>query len=119
MIFLLTALMLAAAPLIAGFDLPLMPGLAERPGAAIAFDQPEGRILEAELEGMVTPADARAYYAAAATGLGWRQIEAPINGPLRFERAGERLTIDLAARTGGTRLHLLIEPARQPAKDKP
>ena len=44
-------------------DLPLMQGLSEVAGAGLAFDKPEGRIVEAYAEGAVSVSAVEAFYA--------------------------------------------------------
>lgn len=53
-------------------DLPLAPGLVEDPAARVAFDKPEGRIVQAAASGRVDAADVRAFYAQSLPALGWQ-----------------------------------------------
>ena len=69
-------------------DVPLMPGLAPVPGSSVVFDKPEGRIVEAQASGKVTPAAARAFYGASLRQLGWTAA-----GPDAWHREGEVLRL--------------------------
>jgi hypothetical protein len=69
-------------------DLPLMPGLAEKPGSAVVFDKPEGRIVEMTAEGGVDRAAARAFYDRVLPQLGWRK-----GADGTFRRESERLRL--------------------------
>lgn len=77
-------------------DLPLMPGLAEVPGAGVVFDKPTGRIVETYAEGRATPAEISAFYARTLPQLGW----APAGTNL-YRREGEQLALQVAPRRGG------------------
>lgn len=52
-------------------DLPLAPGLVEDTDAGVAFDKPEGRIVQAVASGHADRAGVRAFYAETLPGLGW------------------------------------------------
>ena len=93
----LAAMLLAAQPTAAagGFfasvsDLPLMAGLVERPEAALVFDKPGGRIVEAVAEGPVSAAAVERFYRTSLAELGWRAETGFV-----FHREGERLSIAL------------------------
>lgn len=101
---------LAGAPLLEGFDVPLMPGLTEQAEARVAFDKEEGRIIETQLEGSVSAAAAKAYYAEALAGLGWKPAGNGRNRQI-YRRGQDRLIIDYAGQGGATRIRLLLEPA--------
>lgn len=87
----LAAFSAAATEFVPGVDdLPLMPGLYADAEASTSFDTPTGRIVEAEARGKgVTEAEVRRFYAGTLPALGWRAVN-----DRRYERAGERLTID-------------------------
>ncbi|MBS28310.1 MAG: hypothetical protein CL566_05200 [Alphaproteobacteria bacterium] len=53
-------------------DLPLAPGLVEDPAARVAFDKPEGRIVQAAASGRTDAADVHAFYAQSLPALGWQ-----------------------------------------------
>src|SRR5580658_1155962 len=69
-------------------DVPLMPGLVTVAGKSLAFDKPEGRIVEAEAHGPVTRAKARDFYDTTLPQLGWNA-----DGADRWRREGEVLRI--------------------------
>ncbi len=77
-------------------DVPLMPGLTERPDAAVLFDKPEGRIVEAEASGRLARAEVLKFYAASLPQLGWRA-----RGEDRFLRDREELALSFASGPGG------------------
>ncbi len=77
-------------------DVPLMPGLTERPDAAVLFDKPEGRIVEAEATGRLVRAEVLKFYAASLPQLGWRA-----RGEGRFLRDREELALSFASGAGG------------------
>lgn len=76
-------------------DLPLMPGLTEVEGAATVFDAPQGRIVETYAAGDVTADEIVAFYGQTLPQLGWRASSAT-----EFERAGERLTLEITSAAG-------------------
>lgn len=77
-------------------DVPLMPGLAERPDAAVVFDKPEGRIVETEAMGRLVRAEVLKFYAASLPQLGWRA-----RGEGRFLRDREELALSFVSGPGG------------------
>ncbi len=83
-------------------DLPLMAGLKEALGQGVVFDAPQGRIVQAYASGPLSPAEVRKFYAATLPQLGWRA-----DGPLRFNREGERLTLEITE-TGGASVTVLF-----------
>lgn len=86
-------LLVAAEPLIADLDAPVMPGFSEDDSQHVSFDEEDGRIVQAALRGAVSPGAALDYYGAALPALGWRLLPASDTATLRFERDGERLTL--------------------------
>lgn len=85
-------------------DLPLMDGLAEDRAAALVFDKPDGRLVDAYAFGPITPEAVAAFYRETLPQLGWRAV-----GPLVFEREGEELSIKTEPSAGGVlvRFHLM------------
>lgn len=69
-------------------DLPLMPGLTEKPGSAVVFNKPEGRIVEMTAEGRVDDVAVRAFYDRVLPQLGWRK-----EGDGSYRREAERLRL--------------------------
>ena len=100
---------LAGAPLLEGFDVPLMPGLAEVADSRLTFDKEEGSIVETVLEGAVPRDKAQGYYAGALVGLGWTLAESRGSRQV-YRRGGDQLIIDYAGEGQATRMRLLLEP---------
>jgi hypothetical protein len=104
--------MLASPPgraevFLAGFeDVPVMPGIAVDEGAAVAFDTPAGRIVEAYAAGPVTRDAVRRYYQAALPQLGWSRT-----GELSFRRDGEALTVELLNSAPTLTIRFRLAPA--------
>lgn len=101
---------LAGAQLLEGFDVPLMPGLAEVADSRMTFDKEEGSIVETVLEGAVPRDKAQDYYAKALVGLGWALTESRGSRQI-YRRGDDQLIIDYAGGADTTRLRLLREPA--------
>ncbi|HEC91299.1 MAG TPA: hypothetical protein ENI55_06500 [Alphaproteobacteria bacterium] len=97
----------AAAYLSAVNDLPLMTGLNEALGQGVVFDVPQGRIVQAYASGPVSRAAVESFYAATLPQLGWRPA-----GPMRFNREGEQLALEITE-TGATSVTVLfiLKPA--------
>lgn len=96
----------ATGSFLAGLDdLPLTPGLREIKDAGVVFDKPEGRIVEAYAEGEVSVAKVRSFYAATLPQLGWRA-----EGPGRYRREGEVLSIGYRAAGKGLTVHFFLSP---------
>ncbi len=94
-----------AAYLTAVADLPLMPGLAEVPGAGLVFDQPSGRIVEAYAQGAVSRAAVRAFYLDTLPNLGWRAKAEAL-----FQREGEELRLDVSGDDGALIVRFTLQP---------
>ncbi|MHA1107751.1 MAG: hypothetical protein ACTSQV_01405 [Alphaproteobacteria bacterium] len=75
-------------------DLPVMPGLKQVADSGIAFDKPEGRIVEIAASGAVSRRQVIEFYQAVLPQLGWR----PAGGG-RYRREGEQLVLSIE-RTG-------------------
>lgn len=116
---LLTTL-LATSPVraqyVAGFeDVPLAPGLAMVDGSALAFDKPEGRIVEATATGTATDrAKVGTFYRETLHHLGWVETEARRVGgswsQLQFRRDDEQLAISLGGREGRVEVRYQLSP---------
>ncbi len=83
-------------------DLPLMAGLKEALDQGVVFDAPQGRIVQAYASGPLSRAQVENFYAATLPQLGWRAA-----GPLRFNREGEQLTLEITE-TGGPSVTVLF-----------
>ncbi len=94
-----------AAYLAAVADLPLMPGLAEVPGAGLVFGQPSGRIVEAYAQGAVSRAAVRAFYLDTLPNLGWR-----VKAEALFQREGEELRLDISGDDGALVVRFTLQP---------
>jgi len=86
-------------------DLPLMDGLAEDRAAALVFDKPSGRLVDAYAFGPVAPEAVASFYRETLPQLGWRVV-----GPLVFEREGEQLSIATEASEGGVLVRFHLAP---------
>jgi len=71
-------------------EMPLMPSLAENLDAAVVFDGPSGRIVEAFANGAVSPDAVYAFYAASLPQLGWSLSDEGI-----YRRDAEILKIEI------------------------
>lgn len=86
-------------------DLPLMDGLEEAQSAGLAFDKPEGRIVEAFASGAVPAAEVSAFYARTLPQLGWRA-----EGEESYRRESEILTLSYSGDAGQTTVRFSLRP---------
>ena len=86
-------------------DVPLMAGLVDQPDAALVFDKPSGRIVEAHATGASSRAEVVAFYAETLPELGWRRT-----GELAFEREGEVLRIAVSMEDGVATVRYSLSP---------
>ena len=86
-------------------DVPLMPGLAAEAGAALIFDKPQGRIVEAAARGAVSRHAVLAFYQQSLPQLGWQPA-----GERRFQRDGERLSLDFDGSDGNLLVGFTLAP---------
>ena len=91
-------------------DLPLMPGLTERPEAAVVFDHATGQVATAVASGPVEPAAIRQFYRRTLQPLGWvPDCAAPDCAPPdRFRRDGEVLELELTSTDDATTARFLL-----------
>ena len=121
LVLVLTLLLLALPAAAADFleaveDLPLAPGLVEDREAAMVFDKPGGRIVEARASGRRSPSAVAAFYGETLPQLGWalepdggtRQAEGTVL--LRFTRAQELLSLVIGERNGEVIVRFAITP---------
>lgn len=95
------------AVFLAGFeDVPVMPGITVDDDAAMAFDTPAGRIVEAYAAGPVTRDAVRQFYQTALPQLGWVRV-----GELTFQRDGETLTVELLDAAAALTVRFRLAPA--------
>jgi len=83
-------------------DLPLMQTMTEDLSKAVAFDTPDGRILETTAE---TPAQVRqvlGYYGQTLPALGWQLQKGTFNV---YRRKKEMLVIEVFSKTGADGIH--------------
>lgn len=87
-------------------DVPLMPGLYERLDAGVVFDEPEGRIVEAEAtaEGVQTP-EIQQFYRKSLPQMGWQYRD-----PGRFSKNGESLKIAIEEGMQGPVVRFSVQP---------
>jgi hypothetical protein len=105
-LLLLAPLPVLADSFVAGTeDVPLMPGLAPVAGSALAFDKPQGRIVEAQAGGKVTRAAVHQFYAATLPQLGWKPA-----GADAWRREGETLRLDFHGRDGDLTVGFTLSP---------
>ena len=90
-------------------DLPLAPGLVEDAGARVAFDKPEGRIVQALARGRASAVAVRAFYAETLPALGWQAA-----GAERWTRGAEALRLTLEAADGVVVVRFAIAPKASP-----
>lgn len=101
------ALAIGDAAYVAGIgDLPLMDGLIEDPDAAIIYDKPEGRIVEAVAHGDVTTDEVESFYRTTLVQLGWQAT----GDNLSFAREGELLIITVDESAGGATVSFSLAP---------
>ncbi len=90
-------------------DLPLMPGLTEKPGELSTFDTAAGRIVARTAQGEVTQDAVLRFYADTLPQLGWRPVSMGV-----FTRGAEKLQIDFPTHPAGIRtleMRILITPS--------
>ncbi len=104
------ALALGAGTWIEGVeDLPLMPALTRSSTPPVVFDKPEGRIIQANAEGLVPAADVRRFYETSLPQLGWKAAKRP----LTWVRGSEKLTIELTPSQNRTLVRFTVAPERK------
>lgn len=86
-------------------DVPLAPGLSERPDLGIAFDDPAGRIVEAYAAGPTTREAVTGFYHATLPALGWTEL-----GSGRYHREKETLLIEFIGADSGIAVRYLLSP---------
>lgn len=79
-------------------DLPLMPGMVEKPETLVMFDTPEGRIAEISMDCPHGEIEVLAYYRETLPALGWRAE----NPQVWSRRSEEMLTIRFTGQRGVT-----------------
>ena len=89
--------------------LPLAPGLTEDAASRVAFDKPEGRIVQALARGRADPAAVRTFYAETLPALGWRTGVAG-----EWSRGRETLRVDVENAEGGVVVRIAIAPRAVP-----
>ncbi len=105
--FLLASLPGRGAVFLAGFeDVPVMPGITVDDDAAMAFDTPAGRIVEAYAAGPVTQDAVRQFYQTTLPQLGWVRT-----GELTFQRDGETLTVEVLDAATALTIRFRLAPA--------
>lgn len=86
-------------------DIPLAPGLTEKPDAGLVFAAAGERIVEAVAEGPVSAGQVSAFYSSTLPQLGWEE-----QGALLFKRDTELLTISLSPGPGGLTVAFSLQP---------
>lgn len=90
-------------------DLPLMPGLSTLEDAAVVFDTPQGRIVEAFATGAVSRAAIEAFYAETLPQLGWTQADGG-----SWRREGEALRLEFVEGSENRGQGLIVRFALSP-----
>ena len=109
-IMLLAALPARAAEFVDGTeDVPLMQGLVTIDGKSLAFDKPEGRIVEAKARGKLSLAAVRDFYGATLPQLGWHAT-----GGNAWRREGEMLHLVIEGRDGDLTVGFTLSPQQEP-----
>ena len=89
-------------------EMPLMPGLVEVVDAAVTFDGPSGRIIEAFVAGSVQVDAIWDFYSETLPQLGWAR---QANG--EYRRDAEILRLEVRSVSGGaTSAHFMLRPAK-------
>jgi len=93
-------------------DLPIAPGLSERPLGSL-FSGGQGDIVLAHARGAAAPEDVARFYADSLSALGWAHSPAPADDGLMFARGRERLILHIEPLDDGTllRVRLIVRPA--------
>ncbi len=87
-------------------DIPLMPGLYEMLEEEVVFDQPGGRIVEAEaVAENAQTSEIKSFYNRILPQLGWEPV-----GHDSFARAGEALRIAVQEGDSGRVVHFTVMP---------
>lgn len=86
-------------------DLPLIAGLTEDVDAALVFDKPSGRIVEAFASGTLTQSEVISFYTHTLPELGWQHL-----GNLAFGRENEVLRITVDEDDGAVSVRFLLSP---------
>lgn len=92
-------------------DLPLMDGLSEAEGGTMAFDSPNGRVVETLATGSVTKDKVLKFYSATLPQLGWKEEFAG-----RFTRDEEVLRLEFPTQKGLQNPPLTVRFMLMPAK---
>jgi len=87
-------------------DLPLAPGLVEDAEGRVAFDKPEGRIVQALARGRTNPAGVRAFYAETLPALGWQP-----GAERTWTRGKETLRMNVDTQDGVVVVRFAIAPS--------
>lgn len=87
-------------------DMPLAPGLIEDADARVAFDKPEGRIVQAAASGHADPSGVRAFYAETLPALGWQ-----FGAEQTWTRGTETLRVNVESGDGGVVVRFAITPS--------
>lgn len=87
-------------------DMPIMAGLTELPDQGVAFDKPEGRIIEsvAAIESG-TQDTVKKYYDSVLPQLGWAKLQEGV-----YVRQAERLQLSFEANEGRKFLRVMLAP---------
>lgn len=97
-------------------DLPLMDGLVENREAALLFDSPDGRIINAEASGALKANEVNNFYRMVLPSLGWKMNISKSNCEdgaqycLFADREKESLTLNVIENTSGLKVLFALSP---------
>ena len=97
-------------------DLPLMEGLVENREAALLFDSPDGRIINAEASGALKANEVNNFYRMVLPSLGWKMnnnksnCEDGVQYCLFANREKESLTLNVIENTSGLKVLFALSP---------
>lgn len=102
--------------LLGDLDLPLMEGLIENREAAILFDSPDGRIINAEASGVLRANEVNNFYRMVLPSLGWKmnvnkkKCDDGAQYCLFADREKESLTLNVIENTTGLKVLFALSP---------
>ena len=88
-------------------DVPLMQGLEPDVNGSFIYDKAEGRIVEFQAYGVITPKEVLAFYSKTLPELGWIKLDSSV-----YERGDERLKITFLQKNkvNKTAVHFNLAP---------
>ena len=102
--------------LLSDLALPLMDGLVENRDAALLFDSPDGRIINAEASGAVRAKEVNDFYRLVLPSLGWKidmnisECDVEAQYCLFAKREQESLTLNVIENSAGIKVLFSLSP---------